>query len=256
LQVLSLLLSGWALRLKRIRLNASRYLFAAYAWILFSILVPVVWLSVVTLPRRNWRWGVIRLAIRVLRRATATPLRVEGLEHLPTTDQPMILVANHASYLDTLALIDAIPRNFVYVAKQELSQRFYSRIFLQRLDTLFVERFDSRRSATASEAFVSHLKAGRSLAIYPEATFRAEPGLLPFHMGAFVAAVASGVPVVPVAIGGTRDILCGDSNFPHHGALQVIIEDSLKPQTGGWSEAVGLRNRARELIARHYTPPE
>ncbi|MEJ2424309.1 MAG: AMP-binding protein [Candidatus Thiodiazotropha sp.] len=256
LQVLSLLLSGWALRLKRIRLNASRYLFAAHAWILFSMLVPVVWLSVVTLPRRNWRWGVIRLAIRVLRRATAIPLRVEGLEHLPTADQPMILVANHASYLDTLALIDAIPRNFVYVAKQELSQRFYSRIFLQRLDTLFVERFDSRRSATASEAFVSHLKAGRSLAIYPEATFRAEPGLLPFHMGAFVAAVASGVPVVPVAIGGTRDILCGDSKFPHHGALQVIIEDSLKPQTGGWSEAVGLLNRARKVIARHYTPPE
>ncbi|MEJ2693242.1 MAG: AMP-binding protein [Candidatus Thiodiazotropha sp.] len=251
LQVASLLLSALALQVNRIRLNTARYLFAAHAWILFSLLFPLVWLSVVTLPRLKWRWGVIRLAIRVLRRLTGTPLLVEGLEHLPTSDQTLILVANHTSYLDTLALIDAIPRDFVYVAKQELTQKFYSRIFLQRLDTLFVERFDIRRSATATEALLSRLKKGRSLALYPEATFRAEPDLMPFRMGAFVVAAESGAPVVPVAIRGTRAILRADSNFPRHGAVKVIIERSLKPQTNDWSEAVRLRNEARAMIAGH-----
>jgi 1-acyl-sn-glycerol-3-phosphate acyltransferase len=250
LQIVSLLLSGLGLRFNRLRLNTGRYLFAAYAWIVFSLLVPLVWLSVVTLPRLSWRWRVIRLAIRVLRRLTGTPLSVEGLEKLPAAGDPLVLVANHASYLDTLMLIDAIPREFVYVAKQELAQRFFSRLFLQRLDTLFVERFDVRRSADMTGKFADLLAQGRSLAFYPEATFRAEPGLMPFHMGAFVAAAESGVPVVPVAIRGTRAILQDESKFPRHGAVQVVVEDSLWPRDSGWAEAARMRSEARMAIAR------
>ncbi|MEW8457504.1 MAG: AMP-binding protein [Candidatus Thiodiazotropha sp.] len=251
LQILSLLLSGLAERLRLVRRGASRYLFAAYAWTVFYALVPLVWLAVALLPRLSWRWGLIRKAIRLLRRLTATPLHVEGVEHLPPADRPVILVANHASYLDTLALIDGIPRDFVYVAKRELAQKFHSRLFLQRLDTLFVERFDTRRSATATDEFVRYLEAGRSLAIYPEGTFRAEPGLLPFQMGAFVTAAHSGVSILPVTIRGTRAILQSDSSFPHQGAVRIIVAPPLEPKGDDWAEAVRLQVAAREVIARH-----
>jgi 1-acyl-sn-glycerol-3-phosphate acyltransferase len=250
LQVLSLLLSGAAKWLRGIQQGAARYLFASYAWICFYALVPLVWLLVVLLPNLTWRWRLIRSAIRILRGLTATPLRVEGLEHLPASLHPIILVANHSSYLDTLALIDALPRDFIYVAKQELAEKFHSRLFLQRLDTLFVERFDSRRSIAAIEQVTRQISAGRSLAFYPEGTFRAEPGLLPFHTGAFVAAVESGVPVVPVTIRGTRAILPSDSNFPHHGAVRIIISPPLQPDGDDWSAAVRLRDAAKETIAR------
>ncbi|PUB82478.1 MAG: acyl-phosphate glycerol 3-phosphate acyltransferase [gamma proteobacterium symbiont of Ctena orbiculata] len=256
LQILSLLLSGLAERLRHIRRGASRYLFAGYAWTVFYALVPLVWLSVVLLPRLSWRWNLIRKAIRLLRRLTATPLHVEGVEHLPPADRPVILVANHASYLDTLALIDGIPRDFVYVAKRELAEKFHSRLFLQRLDTLFVERFDTKRSATATEEFVHYLEAGHSLAIYPEGTFRAEPGLLPFQMGAFVTAAHSGVSIVPVTIRGTRAILQSDSSFPHHGAVRIIITPPLEPKGDDWAEAVRLQVAAREVIARHCNERE
>ncbi|MBT3029423.1 MAG: hypothetical protein B6D72_09125 [gamma proteobacterium symbiont of Ctena orbiculata] len=256
LQILSLLLSGLAERLRHIRRGASRYLFAGYAWTVFYALVPLVWLSVVLLPRLSWRWNLIRKAIRLLRRLTATPLHVEGVEHLPPADRPVILVANHASYLDTLALIDGIPRDFVYVAKRELAEKFHSRLFLQRLDTLFVERFDTKRSATATEEFVRYLEAGHSLAIYPEGTFRAEPGLLPFQMGAFVTAAHSGVSIVPVTIRGTRAILQSDSSFPHHGAVRIIITPPLEPKGDDWAEAVRLQVAAREVIARHCNERE
>ncbi|MES9969000.1 MAG: AMP-binding protein [Candidatus Thiodiazotropha sp.] len=251
LQVLSLLLSGAAKRLQGIQQGAARYLFAAYAWICFYCLVPFVWLWVVLSPKLSWRWGLIRSAIRILRGLTATPLRVEGLEHLPASDQPIILVANHTSYLDTLALIDGLPRDFIYVAKQELAESFHSKLFLQRLETLFVERFDSRRSIAAIKEVTGKIAEGHSLAFYPEGTFRAEPGLLPFHMGAFVAAVQSGVAIVPVTIRGTRAILQSDSNFPHHGAVRIIISPPLQPQGDNWSEAVRLKIAAKEIIASH-----
>jgi 1-acyl-sn-glycerol-3-phosphate acyltransferase len=70
-------------------------------------------------------------------------------------------------------------------------------------------------------------------------------------MGAFVAAAESGVAVVPVAIRGTRAILSDESKFPFHGAVQVIVENSLKPQGNDWAEATRLRSEARAAIARH-----
>jgi 1-acyl-sn-glycerol-3-phosphate acyltransferase len=251
LQVLSLLLSGMAQRLRNVHRGVISYLFASYAWITFYILVPLVWLSVVLSPCLSWRWRLIRSAIRILRGLTATPLSVEGLENLPPPDQPIILVANHSSYLDTLALIDGVPRHFIYVAKQELAEKFYSRLFLQRLNTLFVERFDARRSVAATGDFADQITAGRSLAFYPEGTFRAEPGLLPFHMGAFIAATQTGTPVVPVTIRGTRAILQSDSSFPHHGAVRIIIAPALEPRGDDWAEAVRLKKAAREVIANH-----
>jgi 1-acyl-sn-glycerol-3-phosphate acyltransferase len=135
------------------------------------------------------------------------------------------------------------------VAKQELTQKFHSRVFLQRLGTLFVERFDSLRGAASASEFAAQLRAGRSLVFFPEGTFRTEPGLLPFYMGAFVAAVRSGVPIVPATIRGTREILRADSDFPHHGAVQVIIESPMEPQGEDWAEALRLRTAARAVIA-------
>jgi 1-acyl-sn-glycerol-3-phosphate acyltransferase len=251
LQVLSLLLSGIWQRLQRFSRGSVSYLFAIYAWAVFCLLVPPVWLSVVLLPKRSWRWAVIRLGIRILRSLTAIRLRVEGLENLPPLEQPCILVANHASYLDSLALIDAIPREFAYVAKEELEQKFYSRVFLQRVGTLFVERFDAVRGASAQEDFTEKLGHGGSLAFFPEGTFRAESGLLPFRSGAFVAATQSGMPVVPVTIRGTREILRADSAFIHHGAVEVIVDTQLKPEGEDWAEVMRLQRAAKKVIASH-----
>ncbi|MEW8276395.1 MAG: lysophospholipid acyltransferase family protein, partial [Candidatus Thiodiazotropha taylori] len=140
--------------------------------------------------------------------------------------------------------------DFIYVAKKELANKSYVRLFLQRLDTLFVERIDSRRSVMAVGEFASQLAAGRSLVFYPEGTFRAEPGLLPFRMGAFVAATQNGIPVVPVTIRGTRAILKDDTNFPQHGAVRIIIAPAIEPEGDDWTEAVRLKDAAREVIAR------
>jgi 1-acyl-sn-glycerol-3-phosphate acyltransferase len=137
------------------------------------------------------------------------------------------------------------------VAKEELEKNFYSRVFLQRLGTLFVERFDAMRGASASEEFTAKLKDGGSLAFFPEGTFRADPGLLPFRSGAFVAATQSGLPVIPVTIKGTREILKADSASVHHGTVEVIVDTQLRPSGEDWAEVIRLQTAAQNAIASH-----
>ncbi len=234
----------------------TRPLFGIYGWLVFLLLAVPTWLGVVLLPRPAWRWGLVRGAIRTLRWLTFTPLEVLGREQLPPPGRPFVLAANHSSYLDALALIEAIPRPLCYVAKRELAGPRYSRWFLERLDTLFVERFDLKRSAAEAEQLGAAVAAGHSLAFFPEGTFRSEPGLLPFRMGAFVTAAEGGLPLVPLTLNGTRRLLGGGSLWPRPSRIRVVIGPPLWPDGRDWAAAVRLRDRARAAILRHSDEPD
>jgi 1-acyl-sn-glycerol-3-phosphate acyltransferase len=245
--------SGWA-QARRIGRSIAEYLFAGYAWTMFGLLVPGVWLGIMTLPKPGWRWALSRTATWLLAQLTGTPLTVRGLEHLPKG--PCVLVANHCSYLDAYVLMAAIPRPFHYVAKRELLDNRWIGRPLERIGTLFVERFDVQRSVDESRKISAAARAGQSLGFFPEGTFTRTPGLLEFRMGAFVAAAQAGAPVVPVTIRGTRSMLRAGSWFPRRGRLEVIVEPAITPDGEDWAAAVRLRDAARAAILRHCGEPD
>lgn len=233
-----------------------RLLYATYVWALCLLAAPVVWVGVVAAPRPSWRWSLVRGAIRSLRRLAFVRLRVRGVENLPPSGQPFVLTANHQSYLDAMALIEAVPRPMGFVAKRELAANPLLRLFLDRLGTVFTERFDLQRSVADAATFAAALRAGQSLAFFPEGTFRDEPGLLLFRMGAFVTSAEADVPVLPVAIQGTRQLMPGDSFYPRPGRLTVAVGAPIAPQGGDWANAVRLREAARGFILAHASEPD
>ncbi|MDG4597792.1 MAG: AMP-binding protein [Candidatus Contendobacter sp.] len=247
------LVSGWA-RLRRLGRAVGERLFAAYAWSVFGLLAPGVWLGIMTLPKPEWRWALGRAATWLLAQLTGTPLTVRGLEHLP--DGPCVLVANHSSYLDAYVLMAAIPRQFHYVAKRELLDNRWLGRPLARIGTLFVERFDAQRGVDEARQIAEAARAGQSLGFFPEGTFARMPGLLPFRMGAFLAAAQAGAPILPVTIRGTRSVLRAGSWFPRRGRLEVIIESPLPPDGDDWAAAIRLRDGARAAILRHCSEPD
>ena len=99
------------------------------------------------------------------------------------------------------------------------------------------------------------LRQGESLFVFPEGTFVAAPGLLPFRLGAFRAAVETGRPVVPVAISGTRRILPADTLLLRPGRITVTIGQPLAPAAGDWQEIVRLRDLARTAIEQAVREP-
>lgn len=266
---------GAKTRLAGLARQSPRYLYAAYVWALIGLCAPLVALGIFVLPRPPWRQALARGAAGLLRRLAFVRLRIEGLEHLPPDDRPFVLVANHQSYIDAFVLIESIPRPLTFVAKRELAPIPVVGRALARQGTLFVERFDLKRSADESRHFAAALQRRENLAFFPEGTFREDAGLLPFRMGAFAAAAQAGVPVVPVALVGTRRILRGETWLPAPGRVEVIIgcplspgltpglspglapalapdlAPGLAPEPNDWPAAVRLRDRARDFVLRH-----
>ncbi|MFZ1830262.1 MAG: AMP-binding protein [Candidatus Competibacteraceae bacterium] len=247
------LTSGWA-QTRKVWRGLGERLFAGYAWMMFGLLAPLTWLGIMTLPKREWRWALSRIAALLLAQLTGTSLKVRGLEHLPAG--PCILVANHSSFLDAYVLMAAIPRHFHYVAKRELLNNPWVGKPLERIGTLFVERFDVQRSVDEAYKMVEAARTGQSLGFFPEGTFKRTPGLLSFRLGAFMAAAQAGVPVTPVTIRGTRTILRAGAWFPRRGALEVIVEPLIAPDGDDWSAAVRLRDAARAVILRNCGEPD
>ncbi|MEA3276933.1 MAG: AMP-binding protein [Pseudomonadota bacterium] len=254
-QVMRLALASVRPRLRSLRRRYAALAYAAHTYVIFWLLAPPVWLLVVLLPRARWRWAVMRAGARLLFRLAGVPLRVEGLGRLPR-DQACVVVANHASYLDGVVLVAALPIDYAFVAKAELDRQFVPRYFLRRIGALFVERFDKLRGVADAHHTVQTVQAGRSLVFFPEGTFTRMPGLLPFHMGAFVAAAEAGVAVVPVTIRGTRSLLRADSWFPYRGAVRVRVGPAIRPERAGWAAAVTLRDAARAAIMQHLGEPD
>ncbi|MEQ8253179.1 MAG: AMP-binding protein [Smithellaceae bacterium] len=261
-QIVRIVGAGILPELRRIRRVGLSGIYAAYCWLLLFLLTPLVWLSVMLLPVSGWRWTLMKKLARFLLRASFTSLFVQGKENL-SGKRSCIIVANHASYLDGLIMIAALPHEFSFVAKAELGGSFLLRSFLQRIRTEFVERFDTLKGIEDARRIAAAARQSRSLLFFAEGTFTRIPGLRPFHMGAFEAAVAAGIPVVPVAVRGTRSILRGESRFPRRGAVIVTIGKPVEPggmqdraASDSWKTAIKLRDAAREHILRHCGEPD
>jgi 1-acyl-sn-glycerol-3-phosphate acyltransferase len=93
------------------------------------------------------------------------------------------------------------------------------------------------------------------LLFFPEGKFYRMPGLHKFHLGAFIAAVDAGVPVVPITLRGTRSKFRADSWFPHQGGMSITIGKPIGHDGDDWGAAVRLRDTARAEILRQCGEP-
>jgi 1-acyl-sn-glycerol-3-phosphate acyltransferase len=222
-------------------------LFAAYAWTLLAVIGLVLLAVIVAVPRPRWRRHVARALARAFVAASGVPVRVTGVANFPASG-PIIVVVNHASYVDAIMLLMVLPERCNFVAKRELAVNVLMRLLLGRIGTRFVERFDLEASVAAAQELTALARRGESFAFFAEGTFTREPGLRPFHMGAFVAAASVGAPLVPVAIRGTRSVLRDGTWFPSRAPVQIIVSAPLLPDGHDWAAAVRLRARARAAI--------
>jgi 1-acyl-sn-glycerol-3-phosphate acyltransferase len=160
-------------------------------------------------------------ACRVACRIAGMKVRVEGLENIPPG--VCIFAANHVSNLDPLALVPWIPRRVSVLIKQELLNIPVLSFGMRQAKFVPVRRED-RESTTASlEACKEVLRQRLSLLIFAEGTRSRDGRLRPFKRGAFVLGIEAGVPIVPVSISGTRNLLPAGSISLRPGEVTVRL---------------------------------
>ncbi len=228
-------------------------MYAWYALGVTALAAPLVWSSIVSAPRRNCQ-RLLQRESRALLRILGIGVVVSGTENLPPG--PCIFAVNHASYLDGVIVSAVLPSDATYVVKKEFARRFIARTFFSRIGSMFVERFQPKGGVEDTEQLDAAAHRGKSLVIFPEATFGRMPGLLPFRTGAFLVAARAGLPIVPVTLRGTRAILRGDEWFPRHGSAEVIIGEPIVPIGSDWAAAVELRQKVRAEILTHCGEPD
>ncbi len=223
--------------------------YVAYAWLCFAVVGVPVALALVVLPGRHLRHRVAHWGARLGLALTA--IRVEKNGSTPMVrNEPLVIVSNHASYIDAIVLTAVFRLPLHFVAKRALQRPVFG-FLLRRLGTEFVARDDVRQSVDDAERVLGGMHHGDGVVFFPEATFTTAPGLRPFRLGAFKVAVQSGAPVIPVALRGTREILRGASWHPRPGRVQVWIGEPIRSTGKDWSDLVALRDQVRtEILAR------
>ena len=126
---------------------------------------------------------------------------------------------------------------------------------IRKVGHLTVERGQATRSVTDAGRITGALQAGLSVLVFPEGTFVRAPGILPFRLGGFKAAVDTGRPVIPVTIRGAREILPAYAWLPEPGPITVAVSAPIMPEEDGWRAMVRLRDRTRAEIIRRSGEP-
>ncbi|MEE6177624.1 AMP-binding protein [Mycobacterium sp. 050134] len=237
---------GAAPSLRRAWRATAAVAFAAYAWAVYATLGLSVALLLLLLPRPAWRRGAAGGAVRLLARLTGTPVAVHGMANLPVGT--CIAVANHPSWIDPLALATVMPPSFRFVAAEVLAHQGINGFVLRRLGHQFVERHEREHGVADTDRLAALARDGQSLVIFPEGRLARAPGLRAFHMGAFVVAAQTGLPVVPMAIRGTRTILRPEHHFPRHGAIEIVVGSPIRPSGTDWAAAVELHHAVRNAV--------
>ncbi len=234
-----------------------RFIYGVYAAIVFLAVSLTALGFVLLLPSLRLRRGATRNAARMFCLLAGMPLRVRGVEHLPTSQ--CVVVANHASYLDGVVMTAALPPRFGFVIKREMNDVPMAGLLLRRIGSEFVERFNRHKGATDARRVLRTAASGHSLVFFPEGTFTSEVGLGKFHTGAFAIAARAACPVVPAVILGTRRNMPATRVFPRPGRIEVRYGTPIAAAAAPAPHedpALLLRDRTRAAILSELGEPD
>jgi 1-acyl-sn-glycerol-3-phosphate acyltransferase len=180
--------------------------------------------------------------------AILTPMRVtvEGAEYVDRR-RSFVVVSNHASMFDILALYGWLDLDLKWVIKQELRKMPGIGIGCEKVGHIFVDRQNPGAARRSVNDALDRLGDGVGILFFAEGTRSIDGRLLPFKKGAFRTAIDQQLPVLPVTLLGTRDIMPSKSLFPFPGRVRVIVHAPLETrgmEVGRVNELMGATRAA------------
>lgn len=212
----------------------------------FSATLALV-LSLVTSARTASRLTAVPWA-RVMVWVTPMRVEVEGRENIDPR-QSYVLVSNHQSQYDIFMLYGWLGVDFKWVMKQELRKVPGIGVACERLGHIFIDRSNHAAAIATLEAARTKIVDGTSVIFFPEGTRSTDGQLLRFKRGAFRMAVDLGLPILPLTVTGTRDVLPANTSDLMPGSARLIIHEPISIEGVTVKDCQELSDRVREVIA-------
>jgi 1-acyl-sn-glycerol-3-phosphate acyltransferase len=235
---------GWRLWLNRLIWRAH----------IFTAGTLVVWVERVR-PNRGHGHRIFSASARLANRLVGIRVEVIGLDKLDP-EQAYVFTPDHRSHADITALMAALP-SARYAAKRELFDEPVLGAAMRAVGMIPIDRDHPALAKRTLEEAAAKLGRTVSLVIFPEGTRAPAGQMLPFKGGAFVLAIEQQVPVVPVAIHNTAQVM------PAHGYLtirggRVVVEilDPIPTAGLGLEDRHALKERVREALLQALRPED
>jgi 1-acyl-sn-glycerol-3-phosphate acyltransferase len=222
---------------------------ALSAWVRFSGLIRAPWARD-HCSRASAFWG------RAMVRLSGVRVRLEGADR-EKLDRPLVVVANHQSWYDVFVLSGFLPGRARFVAKEELRRIPLFGAAWETCGHVRVNRGDRAEAVRSLNEAGARIREERlNVILFPEGTRSSDGRLLPFKKGAFVLALQTGVPILPVGISGSRAVMSKDSFRIRPGEIRVRVGEPMDVEGLDTSHRDQVMARAREEVLALMEDPD
>ena len=194
---------------------------------------------------RAWAW--------IMLTATGVGTEIRGREKI-RSGQSYVIISNHQSHFDILALVIRLGIQFRWIIKRELRSVPLFGFALDKSKNIFIDRADRDKAARSIREGIRRLPPGVSVLFFAEGTRSPDGAIQPFKKGGFTTAVESGFPILPVTVNGSRKILPKGSLVFTPGSIEVVVGDPI--DTHGFThDTIGeLMAATRSRIIADFDP--
>ncbi|MGY6588248.1 MAG: lysophospholipid acyltransferase family protein [Wenzhouxiangella sp.] len=236
--------------------NGFPALYPLWQWLVFvpiACLATVIGailavpLAVLISPRLANLYVAVNWA-RVLTRCAPVRVDIDGMENI-VPGQSYVVVANHQSQFDIPVIYGHCGLDLRWVMKAELRKIPFVAAGCRAIGHIFVNRADPDQARAAINQAVSRLPRGTGILFFPEGTRSRSGQLLPFKKGAFRVAIDQKMPVLPISVIGTREVMPADSIRIRPGTVRLTIHPPIATDSLSVNQLSELSRRTQAVIA-------
>ncbi len=222
-----------------------------------AIGVPAIVLALL-MPGKAWKGKLFRVVSKTYARIALWFFRVKvvgrGLANIDA-GKPYVFMSNHVSHADSPALALVIPHPLHWVFKKELARIPVFGWYLVACGQVMVDRSSPEKSKASLAEAIAGLCGNNSVMIYPEGTRSRDGTLQPFKKGGFWMALQVVLPIVPVRVSGSRDVVAADTLRIRPGTITIEILPPIETRGKTAADLPDLMERVREAILSGTTDP-
>jgi 1-acyl-sn-glycerol-3-phosphate acyltransferase len=224
-------------------------------WICIATMVLFLPITVSALlsSTGNLPFTLSRIWARTVLLITGTRMVIRGRERIEK-GQSYIIISNHQSHFDILALVTSLSIQFRWVIKRELLKIPLFGYALYASRNIFIDRSNREQSMKSIHDGMDRLPPGAGVMFFAEGTRSPDGTIQQFKKGGFIIAMERNLPVLPVTVNGSRAVLPKGSIVFHSGRIEVVVGDPI--DTGVYTQD-GLNkliDDTRSVIISNFNP--